>query len=221
MKRQKEGVTERPDGILCVSSQTHLWPWRGWCGAPSPAGSWRCSGNRLRLTRTRSRCEGSSGSAGRTCAGPGDRRSLWTRRFQGWVWIQRERETARGKRQRVMMTLEQVGSWGFQEVMADSFTYSPSAMHSISSTCPLNTILELEGPDGMRKVGFLSSAGSSTVTHTDSQRKLLPSLLHKSITEWRSRPEPSPSHSQSFLCCTLWYNATSLLQYDGSGMHGH
>lgn len=56
------------------------------------------------------------------------------------------------------------------EVMAaNSFTYSPSAMHSISSTWPLSTILELEGPDGTRRVGFLSSAGSSTVTHTHTQ----------------------------------------------------
>lgn len=57
--------------------------------------------------------------------------------------------------------------WALESFRADSFTYSPSAMHSISSTCPLNTILELEGPDGMRKAGFLSSAGSSIVTHKE------------------------------------------------------
>ena len=69
------------------------------------------------------------------------------------------------------------------EVMADSFTYSPSAMHSISNTCPLSTILELEGPDGMRKVGFLSSAGSSIVTHrTDSQRRKYYHLLCRHFT---------------------------------------
>lgn len=38
-------------------------------------------------------------------------------------------------------------------------------MHSISSTCPLSTTVELEGPDGMRNDGFLSSTGAST--HTD------------------------------------------------------
>lgn len=64
--------------------------------------------------------------------------------------------------------------------MADSFTYSASAIHSISSTCPLSTVLELEGPDGMRKDGFLSSAGSSTVTHRFTM-KLLPTPLHKPI----------------------------------------
>lgn len=45
-------------------------------------------------------------------------------------------------------------------------TYSPSAMHSISSTCPLSTVLELESPDGMKNDGLLSLAGSSEVTHT-------------------------------------------------------
>lgn len=39
-------------------------------------------------------------------------------------------------------------------------------MHSISSLSPLNTILELDEPDGMRKVGLLSSTGASIFTHT-------------------------------------------------------
>lgn len=58
----------------------------------------------------------------------------------------------------------------------NSFTYSPSAMHSISSTCPLNTVMELDGPDGMSNNGFLSSAGASRVTR--SEIKLLPNLQH-------------------------------------------
>lgn len=45
-------------------------------------------------------------------------------------------------------------------------TYSPSAMHSISSTCPLSTVIELEGPDGMKNDGLLSFAGSSADAHT-------------------------------------------------------
>ncbi len=159
------GWRDRKKEWLRVSSQTHLWPWRGWCGAPSPAGSWPCSGNLLHLIQTRSQCEGSCWSARRICVLMGGRRSLWTRRFQGWAWIQREREREREGRDKEWRWHS--SRWALeQEVMADSFTYSPSAIHSISSTCPLNTILELEGPDGMRKVGFLSSAGSSTVTHT-------------------------------------------------------
>lgn len=79
------------------------------------------------------------------------------------------------------------------EIMEDSFTYSPSAIHSISSTCPLNTILELEGPDGMRKAGFLSSNGSSVVLQTQIHtHRLLPSLLHQSIPYWGYRHKPGP-----------------------------
>lgn len=158
-------VSEWPDGILCVSSQTDLWPWRGWCGAPSRAYFWRCSGNLLRLILKRSQYAGSCRSAGKTCVWLGDRRSLWSRRFQGWAWSQSERERGR---QRVMMTHDQASTWGFKDWNNGRlfFTYNPSAMHSISSTCPLNTILELEGPEGIRKFGFLSSAGSSIVTHT-------------------------------------------------------
>lgn len=73
-----------------------------------------------------------------------------------------------------MRTLEQVDTRGFLGCSNSGvFTYSPSAIHSISSTCPLRTVLELEGPDGMRKFGFLSSAGSSMVARTDSQREPL------------------------------------------------
>lgn len=43
-------------------------------------------------------------------------------------------------------------------------------MHSISSLSPLNTILELDEPDGMRKVGLLSSTGASIFTHTHARR---------------------------------------------------
>ena len=42
--------------------------------------------------------------------------------------------------------------------------YSPSAIHSNSRTCPLSTILELLEPDGIRKVGLLSSAEPSAAT---------------------------------------------------------
>lgn len=75
----------------------------------------------------------------------------------------------------------------FRTEIMDSFTYSPSAMHSISSTCPLNTILELEGPDGMRKVGFLSSSGSSVVPHTHKQKSS--ASVHNTV-----RIQPGLSH---------------------------
>lgn len=52
-------------------------------------------------------------------------------------------------------------------------SYSPSAMHSNSSTCPLNTVLELKGPDGMRNEGFLSSAGAPRVAHSEKNTTLL------------------------------------------------
>lgn len=104
MKRQEEGVTALPHadwmawwGAARLITRTHLWPWRGWCGALSRVDSWRCSGNLPRLTRTRSQYEGSSGSAGRTCAWLADRRSLWSRRLQGWVWNQSETEKERGE----------------------------------------------------------------------------------------------------------------------------
>lgn len=45
-------------------------------------------------------------------------------------------------------------------------------MHSISSLSPLNTILELDEPDGMRKVGLLSSTGASIFTHTRTQNHM-------------------------------------------------
>lgn len=154
-----------PDGILCVSSQTHLWLRHGWCGELSQVDSWQCSGNLLHQIQTHPQYAGSSGSAGRMCAWPGNRRSLWSRIFQGWAWIQREREGRDEYKERWWHS----SRWaleGFRtEEMAESFTYSPSAIHSISSTCPLNTILELEGPDGMRKLGLLSSIGSSVVAH--------------------------------------------------------
>ena len=162
-----------------LSPPTHLWPRRGWCGAPCHACSWRCSGNLPRPMPPRSRCAGSSGSTGRTCAGPGDRRSVWSRRLLGWAWFQRGRERERWRHSsRCRWALEAFST----VVMADSLTYSPSAIHSISSTWPLSTVWELEEPDGMRKVGFLSSTGSSVVR--DWHRNVLLSLLHLSITQW-------------------------------------
>lgn len=167
-RRSDCAVTWRIGLILCTSSQTNLWQWHGWCGALNQADSWRCSGNLLRLILTRSQYAGSSGSVGRMCAWWGNRRSLWSMRFQEWAWIQRRKE--RGKQ-----WWWHSSRWPLEvfrtEVMADSFTYSPSAIHSISSTCPLNTILELEGPDGMRKVGFLSSNGSSVVSYTQMHKE--------------------------------------------------
>ncbi len=155
---------EWPDGRLCLSSLAHLSPWRGLYGAQSQGRSWQCSGNLRHRTLTRSRFEGSSDSAGKMCAWWEDRCSFWSKRRQGWACNQSHTET--GKRQRLVMTRR----WALEplksKAKADSFTYSPSGMHSISSTCPLNTVLELVGPDGMRKDGFLTSAGSSTVTHT-------------------------------------------------------
>lgn len=65
---------------------THLWPWRGWCGARSRADSSPGSGTLLHPTRTRSQCEAFSGSAGKTSAWPGDRRWFCSRRFQELVW---------------------------------------------------------------------------------------------------------------------------------------
>jgi len=209
-----------PDGTPCTPSRTHLWPWRGWCGAPSPAGSGRCSGNLPRLIPTRPRCAKSSGTAGKMFAWLGGRRSLWSKIHPGCAWTQVERERRREREEtKQNKGWRHLSRWALEafraEVMEDSFTYSPSAMHSNSSTCPLNTILELVGPDGMRKVGFLSSAGSSIVTHT--QRELLPALLHASTTGWRSRPGADPSLSLSFLLRGLM----KPLSYNGSAMHGH
>lgn len=90
--------------------------------------------------------------------GPGD--------FRGWPG------TKDKARQRVLTPRAGLA----QKKWWNPFTYSPSAMHSISSTCPLSTVLELEGPDGMRNVGFLLSAGSSIVIHRF-RNKLLPTLL--------------------------------------------
>lgn len=55
--------------------------------------------------------------------------------------------------------------------------YSPSAIHSNSRTCPLSTILELLEPEGMRKVGFLSSAKPSAVTMEGSETQLVTTRL--------------------------------------------
>lgn len=145
-------------GPPCVSSVTNLGPWRGWCGVWSPADSWQCSGNLQRRIRRRSQCATSSGSAGRTCVWPGVRCSLWTRKPPAWVW---------GKqwRNKKWWWRWHWSRWSLRALERDLighyFTHSPSAIHSISSTCPLNTILELEEPDGMRNVGRLSSIGSS------------------------------------------------------------
>lgn len=106
---------------------------------------------------------------------------------------------------RVMKALEQVGTWWMAfrtEEVAGLFTHSPSATHSISSTCPLNTILELEGPDGMRKVGFLSSTGSSVVTHMHDNSSYYSSSA-SAHRRRRSRPAPGTSHSLTSLCCNL------------------
>lgn len=175
-ERRSDCATWRTNGLIgCrgLSSLTHLWPWRGWCGAPSRADSWPCSGNLQRPTPTRSQYEGPSGSAGKIFAWLGDLRSLWSRRFQGLAWNQREGRDKERWWHSSRWALEQAFR---TEEMANYFTYSPSAIHSISSTCPLSTVLELEGPDGVRNDGFLSSAGSSIVT--DSERKLLSTLLH-------------------------------------------
>lgn len=153
--------------------QGHLWPRRGWCGALSPAGFWPCSGNLPRPTLTHSQYVGSCCSAGRIYAWQGVHWPFWSKQFQGWVCIERATDWWSCPR-----TVQHSG----REVMAGTLTHSPSAMHSISSMCPLNTVLRLEVPVGIRKVGLLSSTGASTVTHTQSKnRKELPSPLHQSL----------------------------------------